>query len=205
MRAVNLMPRDDRRQVANKDAALPLITGVSAAVFVAALLSAFLLMESGKIDRAKAELSAVQAELDSLPVPPPPPSQAEQQLSTQEAARVTALATALSRRVAWDRILRQVSLTLPEDVSLQVLKAKSPVTGSNQNPAAPPSPAVLATGLSLEGTTFSHASVARLLSRLQVIPDLTNVQLVESTRPSQGPSIVKFKIAADVRLPGAAA
>ena len=39
----------------------------------------------------------------------------------------------------------------------------------------PPSPSTI------QGRTFSHDGVARLLARLQVVPDLTNVQLVSST------------------------
>src|SRR5207247_10795231 len=33
----------------------------------------------------------------------------------------------------------------------------------------------------MQGRTYSHDGVARLLSRLQVVPDLTNVQLQSST------------------------
>jgi Tfp pilus assembly protein PilN len=204
MRAVNLLPRDDGRQAASKDAALPLIVGASGAIFVVAILGSLTMIEKGKLTRAKSDLASVEQQLSALPQPPPEPTQEEKQLATQQTARIAALSTALARRVAWDRVLREVSLTLPDDISLQSLEAKSPVTGSTQNPAAPTSAASLAQGLTIHGTTYSHASVARLLSRLQVIPDLTNVQLIDSTAVGVpgGPRIVSFQIAADVRLPG---
>jgi Tfp pilus assembly protein PilN len=204
MRAVNLLPRDDGRQGPSKNTLLTVVTAASGIVFVSAVLGALTIVEGGKLAQAKEELLQVEAQLAAVPAAPRPRPEIEVKLGTEQTARVTALSTALARRVAWDRILREISLTLPDDISLQVLKTKSPVSGATQDPAAPSTPATLATGLQLEGTTFSHASVARLLSRLQVIPDLTNVQLVDSTRPAQGPSVVKFKIAADVRLPGAA-
>jgi hypothetical protein len=45
--------------------------------------------------------------------------------------------------------------------------------------------------------------VARLLSRLQVVPDLTNVQLVKSSLLRVGSrDVVEFSIAADLRVAG---
>ena len=37
----------------------------------------------------------------------------------------------------------------------------------------------------IQGRTYSHDGVARLLSRLQVVPDLTNVQLISSTKSKE--------------------
>jgi hypothetical protein len=51
----------------------------------------------------------------------------------------------------------------------------------------------------LQGRTYSHDGVARLLSRLQLVPDLTNVQLISSTRSKVGNQpVVEFTIAADI-------
>jgi hypothetical protein len=75
--------------------------------------------------------------------------------------------------------------------------------------AAAPAPAaagatVAATGFTLDGYTYSHPAVARLLSRLAVVPDLVNVQLQQSMREKVGGSsnAVHFVIVADVRQPG---
>jgi hypothetical protein len=62
---------------------------------------------------------------------------------------------------------------------------------------------VAATQFTLDGYTYSHPAVARLLSRLSVIPDLVNVQLQQSTMTKVGVAkAVHFVIAADVRQPG---
>ncbi|HET7759119.1 MAG TPA: PilN domain-containing protein, partial [Gaiellaceae bacterium] len=60
-----------------------------------------------------------------------------------------------------------------------------------------------ATEFTLDGFTYSHAAVARLLTRLAVIPDLVNVQLQQSTLTNLGAAqAVHFVIVADVRRPG---
>lgn len=204
MRAVNLLPGDDGRQGPRKETTLPLMVGASGAIFVVAVLGAFTMIEGGKVTRAKADLQSVEQQLAALPAPPAPPSQEEKQLTSDQTARITALSTALARRVAWDRILREVSIVLPDDVWLQSLKATSPVSGQTVQPATPSTDAATANGLIVDGTTYSQASVARLLSRLQLIPDLTNVQLIKSDRGKTTPTTYAFTIGADVRLPGGA-
>jgi hypothetical protein len=55
----------------------------------------------------------------------------------------------------------------------------------------------------IQGRTYSHDGVARLLSRLQLLPDLTNVQLISSTRSVIGKQpVVDFTIAADIAAAG---
>jgi Tfp pilus assembly protein PilN len=132
--------------------------------------------------------------------------QTQNALATDKQTRVTALGTALSRRVAWDRIFRELSLVLPEDVWLATLSAKAPVSSSVASAPAPPATgtSVAATQFTLDGYTYSHAAVARLLSRLSVVPDLVNVQLQQSTLTKVGTAqVVHFVIAADIRTPGA--
>src|SRR4029077_2417820 len=88
-----------------------------------------------------------------------------QQVLTQREQRSLALASALGKRVAWDRILRRFALVLPSDVWLTSLTGTVPLdpvaaapttTTSGSLPAA-------ATELSIAGSTYSQDSVARLL------------------------------------------
>ena len=115
---------------------------------------------------------------------------------------MTALSTALSSRVSWDRVFREFSLVLPDDVWLTTLTAKSPIsplTNAAVSAGGAPSEFII------EGRTYSHDGVARLLSRLQVVPDLTNVQLQSSTLSVvAGQNVVEFSIAADIKVAGAA-
>ena len=144
------------------------------------------------------QLDAINAQIAVIP-PPPAPDTAGAGLATQEQARLTALSSALAKRVAWDRVLRNLSLVLPDDVWLSALTASSPASPAS---AVVPVPAAGAppTGFILTGYTYSQAGVARLLSRLEVLPDLTNVQLLSSQRTKLGSqTVVQFTLAANIR------
>jgi Tfp pilus assembly protein PilN len=204
MRAINLLPRDDARRRPQRPQWIVLIPVVGA-VLMSGVFSMLFLSASGKVKDRQTQLSQLKDELAAIPTPDASKVQTQNALAADKQTRVRALNTALSRRVAWDRIFRELSLVLPDDVWLSTLSAKAPVSSSVA--AAPAAPAggasVAATELTLDGYTYSHAAVARLLSRLAVIPDLVNVQLQQSTLTKVGGAqVVHFVIATDVRAPG---
>ena len=204
MRAINLLPRDDARRGPQKNQYIVLVP-VVLAVLLAAVLSAMFLSGSGKVKDKQAELATLQDELHAIPTPDASRIKTQTALAADKQARVTALSGALSRRVAWDRVFRELSLVLPDDVWLATITAKAPVPSST---ALPPAPAVVgtsvpATGFTIDGFTYSQPAVARLLTRLAVVPDLVNVQLQQSTLTKLGSAqAVHFTIVADVRKPG---
>jgi Tfp pilus assembly protein PilN len=203
MRAINLLPRDDTRR--RQRPQWMVVVPVVAAVLLSALLSVLFLSASGKVKDKQAQLTQLQDELAAIPTPDASKVRTQNSLATDKQTRVQALNVALSRRVAWDRIFRELSLVLPDDVWLATLSAKAPVSSSvaQTTPAAPAGTSVAATEFTLDGYTYSHAAVARLLSRLAVVPDLVNVQLQQSTLTKVGTAqVVHFVIAADVRQPG---
>jgi Tfp pilus assembly protein PilN len=199
MRAVNLLPRDQGRTVGKES--LPVLVGACSGILVAAVLGALFMMGSGKIAAQQHTLDDLTRKYHALPPPPPGPSVAQQQLAGEKDARVAALSTALASRTSWDRVFREFSLVLPNDVWLTTLSAKSPispVTNASTGGAAP-------SQFTITGRTYSHDGVARLLSRLQVIPDLTNVQLLSSTLSNVGKQqVVEFTIVADIKVIGGA-
>jgi Tfp pilus assembly protein PilN len=202
MRAVNLLPRDDGRRRRTRAEQAPLVVGLGLVVLVTLALSAAFLMASSKAGDKQAELDSLNGQIDILPPVPKGPTPIEAGLAGERTARVTALGTALGRRVSWDRVLRELSLVLPEDIWLTSLSARSPASPASAAPAPAKAPGAAPTGLTINGYTYSHESVARLLSRLSVLPDLTNVQLQSSTLARVGTqSIVQFTILADVRPP----
>src|SRR4051794_39177920 len=204
MRAINLLPRDNERRGQQKTQWIVLVP-VVVAVLLTALMSAMFLSASGKVKNKQAELSQLQDELRLIPTPDASRVKTQQALAADKQARVTALSGALSRRVAWDRIFRELSLVLPDDVWLATISAKAPVPSSAAAEPAPVGTTVAATQFTIDGYTYSHAAVARLLSRLAVVPDLVNVQLQQSTLSKVGNAdAVHFVIAADVRRPGGA-
>jgi len=201
MRAVNLLPRDQGQRTIKKES-LPVLIGACSGVLVAAVLGAMFMMGSGKIAAQQRKLDDLNRIYQALPPPPAGPSAAQQQLAGEQSARVTALSTALTSRVAWDRVFREFSLVLPEDVWLTTLTAKSPISPVTN--VATSTPGGAPSQFTIQGRTYSHDGVARLLSRLQVVPDLTNVQLLSSTLSKVGGQDgVDFSIAADIKVSGA--
>jgi len=84
-------------------------------------------------------------------------------------------------RVPWSTILQEVSLVIPENVRLQSLSGTVPAT-MLPGPAVPPAPAAAATtDLTFTGTSYTHTDVAEFMTRLGLIPQLSNVQLASST------------------------
>lgn len=201
MRAVNLIPRDESR--ARKQPGAVSLTAVLGAVLLTAVLSGWFLMASSGVTERQAELDGLHAELAAIPPPPPPPV-TNSNLVAEKDARLTVLGKALATRIAWDRVLREVSLVIPDDVWLEAMNTNGPDPA-----AAAPAPgqpaASTAGGFNITGYTYSHDGVARLLARLSVIPHLSNVKLGSSVRDTQGTRpTVKFAITASLRPPGVA-
>jgi len=202
MRAVNLLPKEE--SYGKKQAPLPLLVGVGLAVVVTVSLCAAFLRASSTVAGRQNALDEAQARLDALP--PATPTQAVSSnitsgLTAEQQARVTAVGQALSRRIVWDRLLREISQVLPSDVWLSSLSANSPLTATSAV-AATPVPGAPPTGFTMNGYTYSQDGVARVLARIQVLPDLTNVQLQKSlATKAGGTTVVQFTILADVRAP----
>jgi hypothetical protein len=208
MRAVNLLPKDlsQRKSFTREDPAVVVGSALGAVVLVA-LVAGFLNVHS-KVQSEQAKLDAARAEYADLsrkkvarrPVVPvktktiiPVPA-----VTAEEAPRLAAISTAIGSRIAWDRVLREFSLVLPNDVKIGSLtmSAPAPATATTGAPAGATSQ-----GFSIAGSAFSHDGVARLLSRLMLVPDFENVTLGNSTAGSDG--VVSFTITASIR--GAAA
>ena len=198
MRAFNLLPKEEvRAEKESKQSAIPHVIVALAGVLVFAALAAFYLSSSAAVTKKSGELDDLRGDLASLQVPEKQPQAPTEgaSIDSERSARTAALSTALADRLAWDRVLRELALVLPADVTLATLDATAPSPGSA---GAATSGAV--SSFRVTGTSVSQASVARLLSRLQVIPELQNVQL-EFATASDDPAEpgVNFAITASVR------
>ena len=188
MRAVNLLPRESRRERSVTAQNLPAVVGGGMGFVVVAALAAGYLSASSKVASAQKDLDAAKTQLARTPVP------AQAQTSTtadttppavaaEQAPRLQAVSAALSQRIAWDRILREFSLVLPTDVWISSLTMATPTAGATNS-------------FSLAGSTYSYDSVARMLTRMALIPDLTGVTL-QST--SGNGKLVQFSVAAGIK------
>ena len=189
MRAVNLLPGESRHvSRAPQPAAL---AAAVAGVVVVAVVGGGNLLETARVSSAQKTLNSAKIQLAATPLPPPTPevTPPPAAVAEQMQPRLEAVSNALSTRIAWDRILREFSLVLPSDIQLSVLDLTQPTSSGISAAGA-------ANNLQLTGVTYSYDSVARLLARLQLVPDLTDVTLGQ-TSVSQG--VVQFSITAGVK------
>jgi Tfp pilus assembly protein PilN len=203
VKAVNLLPRDETsgRGARRVD---PLVVGgaVLLVAVVGGTAGGYVLehkhagSEQQQLASAQAQLAAAQARLQHqqtaraktiLPTP---------SVTSQEKPWRDAVASALSTRIAFDRALLEFERVVPSDVTVSNLSMAAPAASSTTT-----TPGASGTGggtFSLSGKTFSEDGVARLLSRLMLVPDLTGVSLTSSTAdPATG--IVTFDIEAQVK------
>ena len=201
MRAVNLLPRQQVQQTRERPNALVLLAAIGGGAVLLALVAGTL-VANRSVDREKQALASARA---VLAVTPDHQLSAQtqsfrQQVLTQREQRSLALASALGKRVSWDRVLRRFALVLPDDVWLNSVTGNVPLdpepataTTSTALPAA-------ATELTIVGYTYSQASVARLLERLSVVPDFTDVQLTSSQSTTvANQKVINFTIVANIR------
>jgi hypothetical protein len=188
MRAVNLLPRDlqNVKSIRHEDPAVVVGSALGVIVMIA-LASAFFVAHS-KANAEQARLTSARLELAQLsthkhvtpkptapavPITPIVPAPA---VTGQEATWLNAVSTTLSQRIAWDRLLREISLVVPDDVTLASMSMTAPITST----AAAPGAVAPVQGFVILGSAFSYDSVARLLSRLALVPDLSNVTLTST-------------------------
>ena len=201
MRAVNLLPRQQVVQKRERPNTVVLVAAIGGAAVLLALVAATLLA-SRSVSREQQALSSARAVLAVTPAHHVSAStQAfRQQVLTQREQRSLALASALSKRVAWDRVLRRFALVLPSDVWLTGLTATVPLDPTPVTPTTASALPATATEVNFQGYTYSQESVARLLERLSVVPDFEDVQLQTSTTSQvAGQNVVSFTIVANIR------
>ncbi len=208
MRSVNLLPRQAVERKSERPNSVVLVAAIGGASVVLALVGGFLLANRS-VDRQQQALASARA---VLAVTPKHTLSAKTQayrtnVLNQRQQRSLALASALGKRVAWDRVLRHITLVMPGDIWLTNLIGNTPLdpvdataglapTTTTTTQSAFPAPS---TDLTIQGYTYTQAGVARFLERLDVLPDLKNVQLQNSQKAQLGnQQVVNFTIVAAI-------
>lgn len=184
MRAVNLLPRDAERTSSGAGRVPAFVAGGGLAVVtVVAVMLSF--SASGTASERKEELAALEQAIALVSPGGGDPVVSQAGLVQERTDRVSALAAALTTRVPFDRLLVELAFVLPEDAWLTGIVAAVPVS-TKSTPIPPggtrPAPTSAAQGVTIQGATYSHESVARVLARLSVIPSLEDVRLTASAR-----------------------
>lgn len=185
MRAVNLLPRDEARR-SSSGSRLPLLVVAAGAAAVTTLGALAVLSAGSEADTLRSEVAALEAAMARVPEAPAPVV-APAALRQERADRLAALSAAVSERIPFDRLMREVALVLPDDAWLTGITAAAP---SRAAPTAGAPATQAATdverGVTIQGATYSHESVARVLARFAAMPSLANVQLTASALVEPG-------------------
>lgn len=187
MRAVNLLPRDGAKSRSVTAENLPAVVGAGVGFVVVAALAGGYLSASSKVAAAQGVLDAKKAQLAAMPLPPEPtvdPDATPPAVASEQGPRLQAVSAALSQRIAWDRILREFSLMLPNDVWVSSLQLTAANGQTSPN------------GFTINGQTYSYDSVARMLTRMAMIPDLADVSLTTTSRSGR---LVSFGVNATIK------
>ncbi len=188
MRPINLIPMEQRRGTARGPGArtsvgVYAVLGVLGAAVVCVL--AFV-MVSNSISSKTDKLSEVQTQ-----------AQSEKQVADAlrpygqfadlQRARYQQITSLTTGRFDWERALRQLSLAIPENVYLLTVAAtESPdveidaggsggdVTNLREKTTAP--------AFAMTGCTYSQHAVARMMTRMRNLDDVTEVRLAKSAR-----------------------
>ena len=198
MRAFNLLPRDEVRTVKEgASSPLPQVLVALAGVLVFAALAALYLMAGTDVTAKQRRAEDLRAELAAYQATAQEPSVDDKSaaLANERVGRTSALASALGKRLAWDRLLREIALVIPDEVSVSQIQGSSPAAATT---ASADGSAV--TNLTIIGTTADQASVAEFMARLSVIRQLVAVQLKEAGESPNDPTRVGFTITGTLRL-----
>jgi Tfp pilus assembly protein PilN len=194
MEAINLLPAYARPghpwAAVGKDLSARSVLKAGSVVACAAVLGLGLgyAYERSVVNDKGAALADVQAEVAVADAKAAPFRSAH----AAAAARLAAADSVSSRRIAWERLLADVSSVLPKQVYLQSLSLQSPTPlapgapiPTPTTPAGTPAPATTAaSGFSATGVASSHVKVAVVLDRLASLPWLTNVTLLSTANGS---------------------
>jgi Tfp pilus assembly protein PilN len=194
VRPINLIPAEQRRGAARGPGARSSIAGYAVlGVLGAAVLCVLALVAtSNQINGKTDDLAEIQSD-----------SQREKQVADAlrpygqfadlQRARVTQINTLAASRYNWERPLRQLSKAIPRNVwLLNVTATENPtvqieeggaggdITNLREKTQAP--------AFAITGCTYSQHAVARMMTRMRNLDDVTAVRLAKSARKEESDS-----------------
>jgi Tfp pilus assembly protein PilN len=194
MKAINLLPPDSRglpKGGAPKVAAAPEEpAGIGAFVLLGALalcvaaFAAYVLTTNTVKDR-QAQLDAVSAQAQTVAqraAELKPYADFQQMAET----RIQTVKDLAASRFDWEQALRDISRSIPADVTLTSLDGSISSAAGGSTPIRG---AIAAPAIELKGCTRGQTQVATLLSRLRAVDGVTRVTLTKSVKPDQAVTV----------------
>jgi Tfp pilus assembly protein PilN len=189
VRPVNLVPPEQRRALRGEGAGISLATrAVLGSLGLAVLAVAALVLISNQVNSKKSEaadLGSKQQEVEAVSNALRPYGNFVKLQQT----RTSTVAGLARSRFNWERVLRQLSHTMPPHVWITDLSGSvSPAAGSSTSSGGAsggnslrgnvPGPAV-----SMEGCARSQRDSARMIARMRTLDDVASVTLTRSELP----------------------
>jgi Tfp pilus assembly protein PilN len=177
MKRIDLLPPEQRVKASRERG---LLWAILILVAIVVALGLVYVGQNSQVTDKQAELDGLTAQTAAVQ---------QQALALRPYAEIQTTRTAMTQtakgiydsRVPWSTILQEISLVIPENVRLQSLSGTVPVTmlPGSARPPAPRPPATAAH--TLNRPSYTHEDVAEFMTRLGLIPQLSNVQLASST------------------------
>jgi Tfp pilus assembly protein PilN len=183
MEAVNLLPayaRPRHRWLTAGEDISPhrVLTAGGIAACVAVLgLGAGYAHERSVVNDKRATLADVQAQAATADAKAAPLRAAQ----AAAAARMATADTVSSTRIAWEKVLADLSRVLPSEVYLQSLQAQSPTPFGSAAASTTAPVTTTPTAFTATGVASSQVRVALVLDRLATLPWLSDVTLQSLT------------------------
>ena len=186
MRAVNLIPADQRRGaggLAGRSGGIVyVVAGGLLVVVVLGVVYAFAVKDvankTGQLNQVTREVGLVTAQANSL---------AEYgQVHQLSQAKVNSVVSIAQSRFNWPGAMSQIALALPSDVTFNSLTAVYSNASSAATTGIPSTTTATTSGptFALSGCASSQSEIATILTRLASVPSVTNVSLADSAKQS---------------------
>jgi Tfp pilus assembly protein PilN len=174
MRPINLIPAEDRRG----DQA-PLRTGPLVYIVIGALVAllagvAVLVLTGNEISERKDEVATLERE-DAAASARAARLASYTQFEAASEQRVATVQSLANSRFDWERVLRELSLILPSDVSLTELSANGAGGGEGGSTASSLGGAIAGPSLEMTGCAAGQDGVAGFITALKDIDGVTRV------------------------------
>jgi Tfp pilus assembly protein PilN len=215
MRAFNLLPEERRAETRHfQTKPVHLVLGALIPIAFVAVGLMYFTTDAAKGDKQaerdeiSARLTALRAQLDEGDAPAAD-TLASQALAVGTAQWTSTVATALSERVSWDRVLQDADRVLPPNTYFETLAAapgsgtpvasgaESTTTTTTDTTTAETAGAGLSR-LTITGFAPDHETVAIYLRRVQTLRDVESASLTSTARAGTL-GVLRFIIEAEVR------
>jgi Tfp pilus assembly protein PilN len=179
MRPVNLIPPEDRRGDRAPLRSDPLSYMVVGALVAVLAVVTLMVMTSNDIAEKKAEVERLETQVETTT------AEAERlaaftRFASLRTQRESTLASLAQSRFDWERVMREMALIIPSDVTLTALNGSA--FANAMGSTAPEE--IGAPNLAIAGCASSHSAVAEFLAALEDIDGVTRVAVGRSESSS---------------------